>query len=122
MQFLKFTVVGGCVIIFEALMIFALIFGNIPAEYARFISFPLASFLAWALNRKFTFRSYAKPLKESVKYITNSLVAYLLNTILYFGLISQFGDSPATILLAICLSSAVTLFYTFSISRFFIFR
>ena len=89
-QILFFLVAGTLGFAIEAITIYAAVNILLIDPYTpRLISYPIASFVTWYINRRFGFKIVKKPkCSEFFRFIHSNILAQLANLSLYFFLIS----------------------------------
>jgi len=95
---------------------------SIGVFYGRFISFPLAVSVTWALNRKITFNSNNPPWIESARYFVGQLIGALSNLALFYTLISAFKSLAQTPIVPLFFAAILGLAVNFTISKKWAFK
>lgn len=122
-SFFKFCVVGSIGFLVEAIII-ETIKHLLPSflVYVRFLSFPTALLVTWALNRMFVFESKKSRTKEIIKYTIVQSTGAFLNIAIYTILLitnSFFREYP---LIALGIGSGVALISNYTLSKSWVFK
>ena len=91
LKLFKFALIGGIGFTIEAVIITAGIeAGGVDPVASRFVSFPIAVFVTWWLNRRLTFESKNSALKESLSYFIVQVFGAISNLAIYITLVSKY--------------------------------
>ena len=118
----RFVIVGSLAFLVDATLLYLFsLFLNLML--ARLISFIFASSSAWALNRKFTFRSKDPAYKQ--EWMRYSLIASLAGGLNYFSfltLIYFFEPLHEHPILALAIATSVSAIFNFYFARNYSFK
>jgi len=119
-QLLRYGVVGGLGFAVDAGLLYVLASWGADPYASRLISFAVALTVTWALNRAWTFevRGRAAAGKSYLGYALVQLLGALTNFVVYAGVLSLIGPTPAKAVLALAFGSAVGLAVNFTGARF----
>ncbi|WP_072679786.1 GtrA family protein [Arcobacter sp. LA11] len=115
-QFIKFGVVGTIGFIVDATILVYLINSlSFEIPFARIISFIIAVFVTWTLNRNFTFtknRNFEKR-KEYIYYLSIQTIGALLNYIIFILLVYFDEFFKNNIIISLAIASVLAMFFNF---------
>lgn len=124
-SFPRFVVVGGTGFVVDAIILTALtaLAGMNPIA-ARLISFSVALFCTWALNRAWSFAAQrsAKVLPEAGRYVMVQLTGGAANLLVYAACIWLVPALHEAVLIPLAAGSAVGLGINYAGSRLLVFR
>lgn len=124
-SFPRFVVVGGTGFVVDAIILKALtaLAGMNPIA-ARFVSFSVALFCTWALNRAWSFAAMrsAKVLPEAGRYVAVQLTGGAANLLVYSAMIWLIPAMHDAVLIPLAAGSAVGLGINYAGSRLLVFR
>lgn len=92
---------------------------------AKALSFLLASFITWIINRLYTFQYETKNhlvLLEYLKYFLGQLTGATVNMVSFLTLISFSSFLKSNLLIPICLSTGIAMIFNFRIMKKWIFK
>ena len=123
-QILRFGAVGGVGFIVDASMLWLLLRLGLNPFTARALSFPVAVFVTWILNRTWTFAvdPDASKTRELNRYVAVQLTGAAANYCAYSIVISHFAHTGRVIFIALVFGSFVGMFINFWGARQFAFR
>lgn len=118
-QFLNFAIVGTIGFCVDATVL--LIFVNIlffEIYIARIISFIIAVFVTWILNRVFTFgkSKYSKKREYSYYFIVQSIGA-ILNYIIFIALVKSVEFFEEYLIVPLGIASIIAMFFNFVVMK-----
>ena len=116
-QFSKFFLVGGVGFGVDAGVLYLLL-SNLGPYYSRLISFLIAVFVTWLLNRHFVFEKTQNIAHEGARYFAIQGIGFLINLSLYSYLVYQAFNPFISLIFA----SALALFWNFFGSKFLVFK
>lgn len=90
---------------------------NIDSSLAKRISFLLGAILSFTLNKKVTFRSNSKELKEPITFIIIYLISFMGNSIIHDHLIDIYINN-----LAFVISTCFSILFNFLGQKFIVFN
>lgn len=117
-QFIKFSVVGSIGFIIDASILLLLInILDVNIVFSRLISFLVAVFITWILNRNFTFfkKEESKKKKEYSLYLIIQTVGAMLNYFIFIFLIQYNNFFEDYLIISLAISSIITMFFNFYI-------
>lgn len=88
---------------------------------ARLISFPLAVFVTWFINRKITFTSKNKAIEELRRYVFVQVIGGLINLCIYYLIITNKNFEAINPILALAFASLCSMVFTYIGSRKIVF-
>ncbi|MEA3497578.1 MAG: GtrA family protein [Campylobacterota bacterium] len=116
-QFIFFGIVGTVGFIVDASVLLYLVhIENFGIIFARVISFIVAVFTTWILNRYFTFSKHQKrdtKTKEYLKYLSIQTFGAGVNFLVFFGLIYLFESLKDILIIPLAIASIVAMFFNF---------
>ena len=124
-QFVRFGVVGSLGFLIDTALTLGLIRGlEWTPPLARVPAFLLASLATYALNRTWTFRSGKSVgfVAGWLRYVVSTVGSSMLNYLVYFQIVSLFGNSTWQIAVGIALGSLLGLLLNFTVSNKVVFR
>ena len=123
-DFFRFCVVGAIGFVTDAGMLALLLENNVSQYTARVLSFPVAVFVTWWLNRIWTFSQAgrAKTGKQIMRYFTVQCLGAAVNFMFYFALLQFIEPTAANAVFALAVGSAAALIINYLGSRFHVFR
>lgn len=115
-QFLKFGIVGIVGFLVDAIILLVLVYIFLfDISLSRILSFLMAVFVTWLLNRNFTFNKkdkYSKK-KEYSYYLTIQSVGALLNYIVFIILVKNFLFFEEYLIVPLAIASIIAMFFNF---------
>lgn len=122
-RLVKFALVGSVGFIVEAVLISYLsTYQDIDPLYGRLVSFPIAVFVTWLMNRKVTFKSHNSPRTESLKYYIVQTFGALCNLCIFLILIFSFKFLEQKPVIPLAVASILVLPINFILSRSWVYR
>lgn len=116
-QFIFFGIVGTIGFIVDASVLLYLVhIENFSIVFARIISFIVAVFATWILNRYFTFSKSEKKdtkSKEYIKYLSIQTAGAGINFLVFFGLIYIFEALKDILIIPLAIASIAAMFFNF---------
>ncbi|XOB62611.1 GtrA family protein [Campylobacterota bacterium DY0563] len=116
-QFIKFGIVGSIGFCIDAIILLLCVnIFEIEVHIARVLSFSLAVFTTWLLNRIFTFQrsKYGKK-REYFYYFTIQSIGAILNYIIFIILVKNNIFFEQYLVFALAVASFVAMFFNFII-------
>ncbi len=122
MKIFLYTITGGIGFITEVFIIYLMtaIYG-LSFFYVRFISFPIAVFVTWVINRKITFTSKNRAAIELSKYLVIQTIGASINLLIYYLLIINFKTQNIHPILALAFAAFVSMIFTYQASNKLVF-
>jgi putative flippase GtrA len=123
--FLRFGLVGAVGFLVDGGMLQALVgLGNWGAIQARLLSFPVAVFATWLLNRHFTFSrtNNGTASRSFARYVAVSLGGASINFLIYTVLVLSMAFMAALPIVPLAIASIVALAFNYFGSKHFAFR
>lgn len=123
-QFSRYIAVGTIGFVVDAALLWMLMEWGLDAYLARGISFPVAVFTTWYLNRLWTFRDRpgSAIAKQLYRYFAIQSFGLILNLAVYALTISLLGASQLNAMAGLALGSALGLVANFSGMRILVFK
>jgi putative flippase GtrA len=122
-KLLRFGVVGLIGFFIEAsLLSYFATQPDIGPIYGRCISFPVAVFTTWILNRKMTFQSSNSPGAESLKYLVVQTIGAFCNLALFYVLVSSWKYLAKEPVLPLFLAATLGFAVNFLLSKKLVFK
>lgn len=93
MKYFSKYIIVGCIntgLSFFVIAVLIYVF-NTPAEFNNICGYIVGFLSSYILNKKFTFKSRAKPGKEMLKFFTVFIVAYGLNLLCLIFMVRSIG-------------------------------
>lgn len=116
-QFIFFGIVGTIGFIVDASVLLYLVhIENFSIIFARTLSFIVAVFTTWILNRYFTFSKSEKKdtkSKEYIKYLSIQTAGAGINFLVFFGLIYIFEALKDILIIPLAIASIAAMFFNF---------
>lgn len=124
-QLWRFAAAGGLGFAIEASVVWFVTSDGWNPLSARAVSFPLASFFTWVVNRQLAFknagaRSWGGIALEYRRYLLGQLVGAAANLLVYSLVVVGMPDFP--VLSALSAAAAIGLIVNFFLARAWIFR
>ena len=120
-QFIFFGIVGTIGFIVDASILLYLVhIENFSIIFARTLSFIVAVFVTWILNRYFTFSQNTKKntkSKEYIKYLSIQTAGIGINFLVFFSLIYTFNPLKEILIIPLAIASIVAMFFNFFIIK-----
>jgi putative flippase GtrA len=123
--FLRFGLVGAVGFLVDGGVLQALVgLGNWGAIHARLLSFPVAVFATWLLNRHFTFSrtTVGTAGRSFARYAAVSLGGASINFLIYTVLVLSMAFMAALPIVPLAIASIVALAFNYLGSKHFAFR
>ena len=125
--FLTFSAIGVVGFLVDGGVLQALVsLAGMSPYQARFVSFPIAVFVTWALNRRFTFASADGPSMSGwasfIRYLAFSLVGIAVNLAVYLSLLYAVDAFRALPIIPLAIASVAALFVNYFGAKHFSFR
>ncbi|WP_320035949.1 GtrA family protein [Halarcobacter sp.] len=114
-QFIKFGIVGSIGFCIDAIILLLCVnIFEIEVYIARVLSFSLAVFTTWLLNRVFTFQKskYGKK-REYFYYFTIQSIGAILNYIIFIMLVKNNIFFEQYLVFALAVASFIAMFFNF---------
>lgn len=123
-QFSRYVAVGTIGFVVDAALLWMLMEWGLDAYLARGISFPVAVFTTWYLNRLWTFRDRpgSAIAKQLYRYFAIQSFGLILNLAVYAVTISLLGASQLNAMAGLAFGSALGLVANFSGMRILVFK
>ncbi len=123
-QFSRYVAVGAIGFAVDAVLLWMIMGRGMDAYLARGISFPVAVFTTWYLNRLWTFRDSSGPAiaKQLYRYFAIQCFGLVLNLSVYALTISLLGASQLNAMAGLVFGSALGLVANFSGMRMLVFK
>ena len=116
-QFIFFGIVGTIGFIVDASILLYLVhIENFSIIFARTLSFIVAVFATWILNRYFTFSNKIKKSsksKEYIKYLSVQTAGAGVNLLIFFSLIYIFEPLKNILIIPLAIASIVAMFFNY---------
>ena len=116
-QFSKFFIVGVVGFGVDAGVLYLLL-ANLGPYFSRLISFLIAVFVTWLLNRHFVFSKTQNSTREGISYFSVQGIGFLINFCIYSVLVYQ-EFMP---FIALVIASAIALFWNFFGAKILVFK
>jgi putative flippase GtrA len=119
-QFILFGLVGTVGFIVDAAVLLYLVhLKNFDLIHSRIISFVIAVFCTWILNRYFTFSNKKQnhKLKEYSRYFTVQVIGALINFIVFFSLIYIYPPLKEMLIIPLAAASIIAMFFNYLASK-----
>ena len=116
-QFSKFFIVGGVGFCVDAGILYLLL-DYLGPYYSRAISFFIAVFSTWLLNRNFVFGKTPNSKRESAHYFAVQGLGFALNLSIY-SLFIYYSLAP---LIALVIASGIAMFWNFAGAKLLVFK
>lgn len=120
-KFFYFGIVGTVGFIVDTLILLFLVYIlQLPIYFARFISFIIAVFITWLLNRNLTFKNVNKKHKKSKEffyYLATQSTGALINFIIFFVLVYLTTYFHNNLIFSMAIASIVALFFNFYVIK-----
>jgi len=123
-KLVSFAAIGAVGFVIDASILMILFHKFGFGHYSgRLVSFSLAVFVTWYLNRKFTFRQHSSPdwKSEVRRYIYIQVIGSAINLAVYAALISSSATLAEYPVLPLVVGASVALVFNFLGSRWFVF-
>lgn len=123
-QFVRFALVGSVGFVVDGGLLWIVVSGGADPYAARAVSFPVAVFVTWLLNRLWTFALADKlsPARQFRAYFLVQLGGVATNLAAYTIVIEAFGKAAPVAMAAFAAGSFFGMFVNFAGSRAFVFR
>lgn len=120
-KFFYFGIVGTVGFIVDTLILLYLVYIlQLPVYFSRFISFIIAVFITWLLNRNLTFKNADKKHKKSKEffyYFATQSTGALINFIIFFTLVYTTTYFYNNLIFSMAIASIVALFFNFYVIK-----
>lgn len=120
-KFFYFGIVGTVGFIVDTLILLYLVYIlQLPVYFSRFISFIIAVFITWLLNRNLTFKNADKKHKKSKEffyYLATQSTGALINFIIFFTLVYTTTYFYNNLIFSMAIASIVALFFNFYVIK-----
>lgn len=120
-KFFYFGIVGTVGFIVDTLILLYLVYIlQLPIYFSRFISFIIAVFITWLLNRNLTFKNADKKHKKSKEffyYLATQSTGALINFIIFFTLVYTTTYFYNNLIFSMAIASIVALFFNFYVIK-----
>jgi len=114
-RFKRFCMVGVVGFVVDGGLLWILLNWGFNPFSARLISFPIAVFTTWRLNRAWTFgvEKSSNSVREWTSYLTVQSLGTMLNFGVYALIIRTFGSNAVMIFGAFCSGAVIALFWNY---------
>jgi len=120
-QFIFFGIIGTVGFIVDASVLLYLVhIENFSIIFSRIISFIIAVFATWILNRYFTFSNKTKDnskSKEYIEYLSIQTIGAGLNFLIFIGLIYLFEPLKDILIIPLAIASIIAMFFNYFIIK-----
>lgn len=123
-QFLRFCVVGGIGFLTDALLLELGVEAGLAPAVARMFSVLVALQVTYALHRSFTFRAgHGRGVKRWMRFLGVNLIGCAVNYAVFILALYElpFEDGRVERLLALVISTGVSLMVNYTMNRLFVF-
>lgn len=119
----RFSVVGVVGMVVDASVLTICLSADIFGPYlSRVMSFAVAVFVTWLLNRRYTFASKQAPAKEFVRFLAANSLGAILNFCIYSTVIARYGTAGIVPVAGVAAGSLGGLISNFFLSSKIVFK
>lgn len=123
-QFFKFGIVGAVGFLVDAsILLLCVHILSFSIEVSRLISFMIAVFVTWLINRSFTFfkSTIHTKKKEYFYYFTIQTLGAFLNYLIFIVLVYKFDIFENYLIFPLAIASVLVMFFNFFFIKRFVF-
>jgi putative flippase GtrA len=123
-QFLRFAIAGIVGFVVDVIVLYVLLGLGLGYYSGRVLSFLVAAFTTWQINRRHAFAAQAdeRRFREWLRYLLAMSGGGILNYLVYSGIVAFAAHGPWLPLLAVAAGSIAGLAANFLTAKFWVFK